>query len=249
MLESTPPAPEGAPAADTAPAPFSSLKEVLRRRDRVIGLVIVAIAFLLCLALSVWAKERSRPEKAEPPGPPTVEGVTGFPHSVDPVTTLQGARALTKRNLLRGIVMEGVRSDGTLDLSEGPGRARYSFQSPPGHGPQPHREPGTLPKRASCGKQNVQLRKEGLVAEPDLSDYPCAGLALEPLPEPQCSAKEIWRLARKRKVPKDGLAHLEYYRAKAGPAWRFEISGTHRFTIYGDCKRELHGAEAQGSVP
>jgi hypothetical protein len=179
-----------------------------------------------------------------------VSGIHGFPSAVDPVKSLAGARALTRRNLLRGIVMDGVRSDGTLDLSEGPGRVRYSFQSPPGHGPQPYREPGTLAKRVSCGKQNVQLRKEGLVAEPDLSDYPCPPLTLEPLPDPECTAKDIWRLARKRKVPKEGMAHLEYFRAKAGPAWRFEIAGTpHRFTVYGDCQRELHGAEAQGSVP
>ncbi len=231
-------------------SPSSPPLSAARRRDRLIGLFIVAAAFALCLILSIWAKEQSRPETSEPPGPPTVEGVIGFPSEVDPVATLAQARKLSRRSILRGIVMEGVQSDGTVDVAEGPGRVRYSFQSPAGHGPQPAREPGTLPKRLTCGKQNVLLRKEGLVAEPDLTDYPCSGLAIEPLPDPQCSARDIWRLARKRRVPKDRLAHIEYYRSKVGPAWRFEISGTtHAFSVYGDCKRELSAAEAYGSVP
>lgn len=215
-----------------------------------VGLVIVAVSFAVCLVLSVWAKEKSRPETSEPPGPPTVEGVVGFPSEVDAVATLAAARKLSRRSILRGIVMEGVQSDGTIDVAEGPGSVRYSFQSPAGHGPQPPREPGTLPRRLTCGKQNVLLRKEGLVAEPDLADYPCTGIGLEPLPDPQCGVREIWRLARKRRVPKDRMAHVEYYRSKAGPAWRFEIKGTpHMFAVYGDCKRELTPVEAHGSVP
>jgi hypothetical protein len=214
-------------------------------------LVIVAASFLLCLALSLWAKERSRPETSEPPGPPTVDGIVGYPNSVDAVATLIAARKLTKRPALRGIVLDGVQSDGTIDVSEGPGRVRYTFQSSAGQGAQPPREPGTLAKRITCGKQNVVLRREGLVAEPDQADYPCQSGGIEPLPEPQCSVREIWRLARKRKVPRDRAAHIEYFRAKAGPAWRFEINGLaqHRFTLYGDCKRELLGAEAHGNIP
>jgi hypothetical protein len=225
--------------------------ERARRKDRILGLVIVAVAFALCLALSIWAKERSRPETSEPPGPPTIEGLKGFPRAVDPIESLAPARKLTKRPHLRGIVIDGAQNEGTLDLSEGPGRVRYIFQSPAGHGPQPPLEPGTRPKRVTCGKQNVVIRKEGLVAEPDVADYPCPPGGVEPLPDPQCGVRDIWRLARKRRVPKDRLAHIEYYRAKAGPAWRFEISGmpAHRFTVYGDCKRELTGAEATGSVP
>jgi hypothetical protein len=216
----------------------------------VVGLVIVALSFAVCLVLSIWAKEKSRPETSEPPGPPTVEGIIGYPTAVDAVATLKAARKLSKRPLLRGIVFDGVQSDGTIDVGEGPGRVRYAFQSPVGHGAQPHREPGTLPRRLTCGRQNVVLRKEGLVAEPDLADYPCTGLGAEPLPDPQCDAREIWRLAKKRRVPRDRLAHIEYFRSKAGPAWRFEISGTpHSFTVYGDCKRELVGPEAHGTVP
>lgn len=215
-----------------------------------LGLVIVAVTFAVCLALSIWAREKSRPETSEPPGPPTIEGAIGYPTSVDAVASLAAARKLSKRPLLRGIVFDGVHSDGTIDVGEGPGRVRYAFQSPPGHGAQPPLPPGTLPKRITCGRQNVVLRKEGLVAEPDLADYPCTGMGAEPLPDPQCSARDIWRLAKKRRVPRDRLAHIEYFRSKAGPAWRFEISGTqHSFTVYGDCKRELVGPEAHGTVP
>jgi hypothetical protein len=251
-LESTPAAntlPSGNPPPPESAGP-TPRPDAKRSRDRLIGLIIVAASFAVCLALSIWAKEKSRPELSEPPGPPTVEGIVGFPSKVDAVATLPGARKLTKRAMLRGIVLDGVKVDGTLDLSDERNRARYTFQSPAGQGAQPHREPGTLPKRLTCGKQNVVLRKSGLVAEPDASDYPCPPGGVEPLPEPQCTVREIWKLARKRKAPKDRLAHIEYFRAKAGPAWRFEISSTpYRFTVYGDCKRELSGVEAHGSVP
>lgn len=221
-----------------------------RSRDRLFGLVLVAVAFMVCLALSIWAKQKSRPETSEPPGPPTVQGIVGFPNTVDAVATLPAARALTKRPALRGIVLDNVASDGIVDVTESASRVRYTFQSSPGHGAQPPREDGTLAKRITCGKQNVMLTKQGLVAEPDQADYPCPPGGIEPLPEPQCTAGELWKLARKRKVPRDRPAHIEYFRSKAGPAWRFEIVGSqHRFTMYGDCKRELVGPEAHGTVP
>jgi hypothetical protein len=208
-------------------------------------LVIVAVSFAACLGLSIWAKEKSRPETSEPPGPPTVEGLAGYPNSVEPLQALPLARKLTRRPLLRGITIDGLISDGTIDVSEGPGRARYVFQSEAGQGAQPEREPGTLPKRVTCGRQEVVLRKEGLVAEPDQADYPCPPGAVEPLPDPQCTARTLWKLARRRKFPSDSRVHLEYFRSKVGPAWLVEVLGTpHRFTLYGDCKRELSGIEA-----
>jgi hypothetical protein len=249
-------APALAPGAPPVPVPAAFATpsrpplDPQRRRDRMLGLILVAASFAVCLGLSLWAKEKSRPETSLPPGPPTVAGIVGYPNAVDALATLGPARKLTPRPQLRGIVFDGVQSDGTIDVSEGPGRVRYTFQSEAGQGPQPPREPGTLPKRITCGKQNVVLRKEGLVAEPDQADYPCSPGGIEPLPEPQCTLKELWKLAKRRRVPRDRGAHIEYYRAKAGPAWRFEISGTaHRFVMYGDCKRELSGVETHGSVP
>jgi hypothetical protein len=246
--------PSASPAPVSGAARGSSLSgpplDPQRARDRLVGLILVAASFAVCLALSLWAKEKSRPETSQPPGPPQVAGLVGYPNKVDSLAALPLARKLTPRPVLRGIVFDGVQGDGNIDVSEGPGRVRYVFQSEAGQGPQPPREPGTLPKRVTCGKQNVVLRREGLVAEPDQADYPCPPGGLEPLPEPQCSLRELWKLARRRKVPGDRVAHIEYYRSKVGPAYRFEISGTpHRFTVYGDCKRELNGVEAHGLVP
>jgi hypothetical protein len=212
--------------------------------------LIVAVAFALSLGLSLWAKNASRPETSAPPGPPRTEGIAGWPSSVDPITTLELARAATQRKALRGFVAQGVRSDGTLDLSEGPGQVRYAFQSAMGEGPLPSHEPGTLPRRTYCGKQIVQLRREGLVADPDLPEQPCPPQASDALPTPRCDLRTLWGKAVEKGAPRDQLARIEYYRAAAGPAWRFELPGTeHRFTLYGDCGRELRGAEAEGFVP
>ena len=227
-----------------------ALDEDARKRDRLLGLGIIVLAFTGTLGLSLWAKRASRPELSEPPGPPTTEGVEGFPSAVDPVQTLGAARALTRRKLLRGFAAEGVKSDGTVDLSEGPGRIRYAFQSPPGEGPQPPREPGTLPSRTYCGKQNVHLRHEGLVADPDVATFACAVAHTDPMPEPRCGTKQVWRHALERGAQADRLARIEYFRSRIGPAWRFELPGSsHRFTLYGDCGQEITGADAIGSVP
>lgn len=236
--------------SDLYPAAADPAAKRAARRDRVLGLSIVAVAFVLSLALSLWAKSASRPETSAPPGPPRTDGIAGYPSQVSPTQVLQLARTLTRRTLLRGFVAEGVRSDGTVDLSEGPGQVRFSFQSPAGQGPQPAREPGTLPRRDFCGKQNVHLRKEGLVADPDLAEYPCPPMHTDPLPEPRCDLRQIWARALAKGAPRDQLARIEYYRSAAGPGWRFELPGTpHRLTLYGDCARELEGAESSGFVP
>jgi hypothetical protein len=235
--------------SDPTPAPTQRDVKAGQRKDRVVGLSIIAVAFAIALTISWWAKIRSRPEVAEPPGPPITAGIVGFPDAVDPIKTLPAARDATKRTLLRGIWAEGVRSDGTIDLTEGPGRARYVLQSPPGHGPQPPREPGTLPRRHHCGKQTIHLRAEGLVADPDISDYPCPAQAAEHLPDPRCSFSDVWASAIKKGAPRNQLARVEYYRSRAGPAHRFELPGTqYRFSVYGDCQRELTTAEAS-AVP
>jgi hypothetical protein len=222
-----------------------------RRRDKGIGMGVVAVAFLIGLGISFWAKLASRPETSDPPGPPTKTGVVGYPEHVDVVATLGAARTLTKRSLLRGISVEGVRSDGTIDVSEGPGRARYAFQSPAGQGPQPLTEAGTSFRTPFCGRQDVHLRREGIVADADRSNVPCTSMkANDGLPDPQCSLATIWQRAIARGAPSDKLARIEYYRASGGPAWKFETpDGAHRFVLWGDCRRELKGAQASGHVP
>lgn len=234
--------------SEPAPAPTVSEIQAVRKRDRIVGLGIVVAAFAIALGISWWAKVASRPEVAAPPGPPRTEGIAGYPAAVDPIAVLPVARELTRRTLLRGIWAEGVRSDGSIDLSEGPGRARYAFQSPAGEGPQPPREPGTLPRRHYCGKQTVHLRREGLVADPDISDYPCPGQATDHLPDPRCGFREIWAHAIKKGAPRTQVARVEYYRSRAGPAYRFELPGTqYRFSLYGDCVRELTANEASSA--
>lgn len=222
----------------------------LRRSDRLRGLIIVGVTFVLCLLLSAWARRRSLPVLSAPPAPPSTVGVVGFPRAVDALKTLERARQLTPRNLLRGIVAEAVKSDGTIDVTEPSGRVRYSFQSAAGEGPEPPREPGTLARRTYCGRQNVDLRKDGLVADADAADALCNPHPSDPLPEPRCSLAEVWAHALTRGVPKERLARIEYYRASAGPAFRFEAPHPHgRFSLYGDCKRELEGREAANVGP
>ena len=230
--------------------PGSGQREVRRRRDRAIGLVIISVTFLVALGVSWWARKASRPELSKPPAPPTTVGIVGFPKSVDPIKSLAAARKVTERSILRGITAEGVDSDGTVDVTSPTGRIRYEFQSPPGKGPQPKRPPGTLPRRPYCGKQTVHLRKQGLYADPDVPGYPCSPVHYDELPEPRCNMRDVWKHAIAMGAPKDHLARIEYYRAHAGPAWRFDMPGTrYRFSLYGDCGRELKGADATTIFP
>jgi hypothetical protein len=225
-------------------------REARRRRDRAIGLVIISVTFAIALAVSWWARRASRPELSKPPAPPTTAGIVGFPKAVDPVKSLPAARKITERSILRGITAEGVSSDGTVDVTSKSGRIRYVFQSSPGAGPQPKRPPGTLPRRPYCGKQTVHLRAKGLYDDPDVPGYPCSPQHYDELPEPRCSMKDVWQHAIAKGAPKDHRARIEYYRAHAGPAWRFDLPGTpYRFSLYGDCGRELKGADATTIFP
>jgi hypothetical protein len=163
---------------------------------------------------------------------------------VDAVAVLEAAHGLTKRVDLRGFSASGVRSDGTIDVSAKGSSVRYTFTSTRGEGPQPLHPPGTLPKRAFCGKQSVRLNSYGLGAEPDMSGLPCPQSA-EPLPAPRCGPKQVWQSAIRHGIPPDQAANVEYFRAIGGPAWRFEQPGSHRvLVLYGDCERELAGTEA-----
>jgi hypothetical protein len=216
-----------------------------RRADRLRGLVIVGLAFVLCLLVSVWAKRRSTPVFSAPPAPPSTLGIVGFPHAVVPTKTLARARELTPRNLLRTIAADNVKSDGTVDVSSPSGRVRYSFQSAAGEGPEPVREPGTLARRPSCGRQNIDIRRDGIVADPDAADTICSPHPIDPLPEPHCTFADVWARALARGVPKERLAHIDYYRSSAGPAYRFEAPHSRgRFSLYGDCQRELEPKDA-----
>lgn len=247
-------APESAvPTAAAAPQPPAQLSaaERARRRDKVLGLGIVVLAFGVSMLISVWAKHRSLPPESEPPAPPSTAGIPGFPDKVNPTALVSQARALTARPLFRGFVAEGVNVHGLVDVSEKGGRVRYSFQSEPGRGAQPRREPGTLPTRMWCGRQSIVLKQDGLGAEPDVAAFPCTSKPpKQTLPEPTCDLAALWQLAKKKGAPTQRKARIEYYEAQKGPAYRFSIPGTkHRFVVGADCKRELKGKQALGHVP
>lgn len=232
-------------------APHMTEEQVAaRRRDKLRGLVIIGSTFVACILLSVWGKTAAEPEASLPPRPPSTEGIPGWPDKVDPFASLALARGTSQRDLLRGIVAEHVASDGTVDFKKGAGSVRYSFQSEPGHGPQPPRDPGKVPRRSYCGKQSVHIQRHGLVADPDVPAFPCSAKARDSLPNPECTTKQIWDYALAHDVPKNKPARIEYYSAKNGPAYRFTVTGTsHRIVLSHDCKTELKPLDAHGGVP
>ncbi len=220
-----------------------------RGRDMLGGLLIITLAFLGCLALSLWAKSESTPEPPRAPEPPTTVELVGFPSKVKPFELLARAQGMTPRTLFRGFVAEGLLPDGTLDFNRKGTALTYSFQSPPGLGPQPAREGGTLPRHAYCGKQNVRVTKLGIALEPDVTDLPCSGKGPEALELPEaCGPEQIWAIAKKRKL-KGSVARLEYYESRRGPAFRFGM-GRDNFAVSAkDCKKVLSSKDQRGHVP
>lgn len=243
--------PESEPSVLQVLAPhFSEERLAARRKDKLQGLVIIGVTFVACILLSVWGKQQAEPEESLPPRPPTTEGLVGWPEKVDPFAVLPLARSISQRDLLRGIVAENVVDDGTIDFKKSGGPVRYSFQSEPGHGPQPPRDPGKVPPRSYCGKQSVHIRRHGIVADPDVPAFPCPTKPRDSLPDPECSAKQIWELARSKQVPTGKPARIEYFAARGGPAYRFTVPGTqHRLVVDSDCKTELKSRDTQGGVP
>lgn len=226
-------------------APLSSR----RPRDKLLGLLIIAGTFVGSLGLAFWAKSETAPEAPKAPEPPSKADLAGFPNSVRPFQLIPRAAALTPRTLFRGFEADGVRPDGTIDMTRSGSRVAYSFQSPMGSGPQPPREGGSLPRRSSCGKQRVQLTNAGIALEMDVTAMPCQGSGPKELPIPKaCTLQDVWSLARARKIQAD-VARIEYYSAKAGPAYRF-IAGKETFVVSAvDCKKVLSGKAQRGHVP
>jgi hypothetical protein len=232
----TPPStsPDVVPVADRRRAPFE--------RERIAGFSIIFLAFCAALVVSWKASEAVRPNLAEVPAAPTSEGLRGFPERVDPLPALQRARALTEREQLRRITINQVGSDGTVDLRLPRASIRYEFDSAAGEGPEAPRPAGTVRPVHYCGRQSVQVRSDGIAAEPDQPKSICRPSAGESLPDPRCGPRELWSLALQRGAAADGRATIEYYRSHEGPAWRFSLANPHvSFTMYGDCEHELVG--------
>jgi hypothetical protein len=227
-----------------------------RRRDRVVGLIIIGLAFLGCLGLSLFAKHLSTPRPAPDPAPPSTARLPGFPGAVRPFELVKRAHEVTVRSLFVGFDADGVRADGTMDFAQKGTKLRFAFQSPQGIGPQPPREGGTLPKRTYCGRQSVRVGKHGLVAEPDDAKVGCPRPEPEalPSPPPACGLEQVWALAKKRRIKDDGPARIEYFRADSGPAYRFvkeqKKGQAQRFVVSArDCREILKGRGQRGSVP
>ncbi len=220
------------------------------KRDRVAGFSIILVAFGAALVISWKASEAVKPNIAPPPAPPTNEGLAGYPGQVDPVLTLGTARELTQRQQLRRIVVSGVAPDGTVDLERPNAAIRYEFDSAQGEGPEAPRPAGTVRAMHYCGRQTVNVKREGIFADPDQPRAPCRANAGAPLPEPRCNLDRLWAMARDRGAPAAGHATVEYFRAHDGPAWRFALpEGKLSFTVFGDCERELRGKEARPVSP
>src|SRR5688572_4586641 len=215
-------------------------------RDRKAGFSILFIAFCAALIVSWKAGKAVRPRVAEAPAPPTGDGLAGFPERVDPMAALTLAHSLTEREQLRRILLQGVGSDGTVDVRDPQAIIRYEFDSAAGEGPEPPRPVGTVRQAHYCGRQSVLIRTHGIAAEPDQPRAMCRPSWGEPLPDPRCGPKELWQLALKRGAKADERASIDYYRAQEGPAWRFTLRGGQlHFTMYGDCEHELRGAGAR----
>jgi hypothetical protein len=213
------------------------------KRDRVVGLAIIVSAFVLSLAISWWARIVSDPKPSPPPAPPSRESIVGFPKAVDPLKNVERARSVSVRGLLQGIEAEDVAPDGTVEM-KGRSRIVYTFQGLAGEGPQPAREPDELPTRHYCGRQTVTIDRRGVYAQPDIASSPCSKRRGESLPEPRCTMADVWKRAREEGVPAKRTADIEYYRAKAGPAWRFR-DGRREYNFYGDCGKRLRGDDAK----
>jgi len=221
-----------------------------RKRDRVLGLAIIVLAFGGCMGLSLWGMRVSTPQPAPPPPPVSQDGIVGFPDAIAPFDMIARAKALSVRDKFRGFAARGVKRDGTIDLTSSNAQLRLSFQSPQGRGPQPEREPGTLPERRYCGTQSVILDQTGISASEDRPKVPCGGKEIEELSVPPgCSLEALWKFAEKKKIRVKGTANIDYFEANGGPAFRFEKDGRSFVVSARDCEKELKGREQRGGLP
>jgi len=220
-----------------------------QRRERVVGLSILGVAFVVSLLGSWWVSARVHGEPGQDRASDSERaGLLGFPDHFDPLGALGRARDASVREDLFGIALSGVRSDGTLEFKAG-GKARFVLGSRRGDGPQAPIPPGERRRRDHCGRQEVIIDQQGLRAEGDQPEHDCHGMKGE-LPDPACGLSQVWKNAIQKGVPQSALAEMEYFKAKEGPAWRFRIPQTeHDYVWYGDCVQELHGDEAMGKIP
>jgi hypothetical protein len=144
-----------------------------------------------------------------------------------------------------------VGPDGTIDFRRPGAKVRFSFQDHKGLGIQPVRPGGTLPDRTYCGRQSVDLKEVGLRPARDNPRVACPPREMEEVrPAPTCTTREVWQLAVKRRIPASGVARLELFDSRKGPAWRFVRDGQARFVVSAEnCHTLYSGKDARGEVP
>lgn len=227
------------------PGPILADPRYLELKDRFAGLIVLLGSMVFCIGLSLWAKGVVRPEAQVAATPSTTRGIVGWPHSVDPIATLEAAKRSSRPRDLRRITLDGVKSDGTVDLVTGPGLLTYLF-----HSGQRKPKPKTptdaaAAKNNQCPRQVVRVSRDGLDPQAELKEYRCPDFVSEPLPVPKCGPRDVWLRAIARGASLRNMAHMEYYGSKSGPAWKMEIP-SQRFKLFvaGDCQRDLTAQEA-----
>jgi hypothetical protein len=220
-----------------------------RRRDKLRGLAIIILGFGACMALSLWGLERSMPDPPAKPAKASKEGLSGFPKKVNPFELLENARALTDRQMLQGFVATRVKADGTIDVSDKKSTIRYAFQSAKGRGYQPPRPPATLPDRRYCGVQSVVVNHKGIAAKADQPERPCGSAEVHDLPASKCSLADIWKAAKRNKIPGKGTAEIEYFDSFSGPAYRFKKGNKSLIFSAKQCGNLLKGTASRGGIP
>lgn len=221
-----------------------------RGRDRLIGLAIILSSFAACMGLSLWGMHASTPRPAPTPQPATFERLEGFPEAVRPFELLSRARELSVRRRFVGFEAEGVSPKGTIDLTQKKSSLRYVFQSDRGRGPQPPRDPGTLPDRRYCGTQSVLVGEGGIAAQEDRPDVACGSREIVDLGTPEhCSLDRLRKVASKHGIKSTGRVSIEYYGAQAGPAFRIRRGKSTVVISAHDCETVLKGRKQRGAVP
>lgn len=226
------------------PGPIIADPRYLELKDRFAGLVVLLGSMVFCIGLSLWAKGVVRPEAQVAATPNTTRGIVGWPHSVDPIATLEAARRSSRPRDLRRITLDGVKSDGSIDLVTGPGSVSYLFHSAL-RKPKPKTPSEASSKNNYCPRQEIRISRDGLDPQAQLKEYHCPDLVSEPLPVPACGPRDVWVRALAKGASLRNMAHMEYYRSKSGPVWKMEIpSGRFKMFLTGDCQHELTARES-----
>lgn len=246
------------PSQMSSAGPILSDPRYLELKDRFAGILVLVGAMAACVCFSFWAKEVARPELLLRRVPVTTRGIVGWPHAVDALATLEAARRSSRPRELRQITLEGVKSDGTIDVVTGPGSLTYLFHNgvkkpkpkKPNDSAKPEKsklEKSKAERPPHCPRQVVRVRHDGLDPQSELKDDRCSDVSggYEPLPIPSCGPKQLWARAIAKGASIQQLAHIEYYRSKAGPAWKMSLPRDRmQIAVSSDCQRELDRLQA-----